>query len=399
MPVAPPERKKTNRRFPLKEVLIGGVVLGVILGIYLYNKLPKAEIQIWPSVSAVSLHEKVALGTTITAVDVKKLMIPARSIEDIESLQQDFPGTGSVSNDGKASGTITVFNKINPAASLSLKAGTHFLSDSGKYFATTAKITVPAAAYQKGKLVPGSVSVSVQAEDTGPDYNIGPSKFSVPKLSGTAYYYTVWAESQKSMAGGHIGQAKQVTQDDIQHAQDVLVQKLTSQARDAIAKKLAPNEILADSAIVKDTPDASSSVDPDTIADTFTETVKLRLSAVVFKKDDLAAFVADDITGHLANDQTYLQQGVATQYNLEKVDTKSGAATLNLDIGATSYKNINTGDLGDLVAMKSASQIKDIVSQLYSTGIDSVVVRFWPFWVHRTPSEKIRTTIDLKFSQ
>ena len=74
------------------------------------------------------------MDMTIVNIDFENKVIPAQYIEVQQDGQQEFQATGSASNDGKAKGTITIYNKISPSSSFTLKIGTHFLSDSGKYF-------------------------------------------------------------------------------------------------------------------------------------------------------------------------------------------------------------------------------------------------------------------------
>src|SRR3989344_2935437 len=205
------ESQKVEKKFPLKEVLVGSVIIIFLLGIYFYNRLPKAEIEVWPRLDTVTLQEKIIADKNVDVLNLSQKVIPAQYIEQIEDGWQAFEATGITSTDSKASGTIRIYNKINPAAPITLIAGTHSLSDSGKYFVTLSKVTIPQA---QGKN-PGSIEVKVQAEGVGDSYNIKASKFSIPKLSGTTYYYSIWAESSKAMTGGYTGSVKKVTKDDI----------------------------------------------------------------------------------------------------------------------------------------------------------------------------------------
>src|SRR3989344_3136043 len=135
--------KKSN--FPLKEILVGGGVIVVLLSFYAYIKLPKADIQISPKMDTLTLQEKITADKSINSVSLASKVIPAQYVEIQKDGVQEFPATGSASNDGKATGTIVIYNKITPLTSFTLIKGTHFLSDSGKYFITLAKITIPAA--------------------------------------------------------------------------------------------------------------------------------------------------------------------------------------------------------------------------------------------------------------
>src|SRR3989344_8570527 len=248
--------QQSVKKFPLKEVLVGGSIIVFLLGIYFYNKLPKADIQVWPTLDTLTLQETIVADKNIDEVNLSGKLIPAQYIEQTETSQQEFQTTGIASNDSKASGTIKIYNKINPASPFTLKIGTHFLSNSGKYFVTLEKVTIPQA---QGKN-PGSIEVKVKAEEAGDDYNIGASKFSVPKLSGTTYYYSIWAESSKPMTGGYTGSAKKVTKDDIAQAKETLTKSLLSKAENSLRGRLSPDDVLLEGALSKSIVDSSSDV-------------------------------------------------------------------------------------------------------------------------------------------
>lgn len=380
-----------ERHFPLKEILIGGSVIVFLLGIYFYNKLPKANIQVWPKIDNLILQEKITADKAVNIVDYSKKVIPAQYIEQTEDSWQEFPATGTVSNDSKASGTIKIYNKINPSTPLTLKTGTHFLSDSGKYFVTLNKITIPKA---QGK-IPGSIEVKVQAEQPGDSYNIGASKFSVPKLSGTPYYYGIWAESNSTMVGGYIGTLKKVTKDDISKAKDVLTKKLLVQAENSLKSKLSSDDVLLDGAVSRDIISASSDIKADSIIDKFSESAKVKVSALVFKKQDLEKFAKDDLLSQLPDSKNILEKSLNIDYIPELIDIKNGTETLNLQLSAKTYYTIDANDLINLVNRKSSGEIKEIFDEKYGDKISEIKINFWPFWVSKAPKDKNRIKINL----
>ena len=135
----------------------------VLLGVYLFFKLPKASITIWPKVDTLSFKQTIIADKSVDSVDITKAVIPAQYFQVTKNSSQDFPATGNGSNVGQASGTITIYNKLDPATSVSLKAGTHFMSDSGKLFISPKKIIIPAAKKSGSKIIPGSIQVNIQA--------------------------------------------------------------------------------------------------------------------------------------------------------------------------------------------------------------------------------------------
>ena len=389
---------KKDKRFPLKEILIGGGVILILLSIYLYNKLPKAQIQILPRMEQVSQEEKIVADKSIGEVDIIKKVIPAYYAEETQDSWQEFQSTGIVSNDKKATGSVKIYNKLDSLAPLTLIKGTHFLSDSGKSFVIVDRVIIPSAQYQKGKLVPGSVTAKVEAKEAGEDYNIGNSKFSVPKLSGTVYYYSIYAESSSPMVGGYVGNVKKVTKDDIQKAQDDLTEKLLEQAEVALKNKLTPDDILIDDSVVRDIISFSSTIKQDTIIDKFGAEAKVKVSGLIFKKQDLEKFVKDSIVAKLPQNNSVLETSLDINYNPGVIDNKNGKVTLDLDFSAKVYQDINTQELVELFSLQTTEEIKEIVNSVeYSDKISEAKITFWPFWVKKAPKNKDRIVIDLVF--
>lgn len=387
---APKNRKK---QFPSKELLVGGGVIVLLLGIYLYNKLPKAEILISPALETVTLQEKISADRSADSVNLAKKIIPAFYVEERKDSTEQFAATGSASNDGKATGTIKIYNKISPASPLTLKVGTHFLSDSGKYFITLDKVIIPA---MQGKTA-GSISVKVQAEESGPSYNIGASKFSVPKLSGTPYYYSTWAESTSAMAGGYTGKVKKVTRDDIQRAKDTLSKKALDEAEATLRARISQDDVLLDGAMSRDVLEAASSVKADTAAETFSEAVKVKISALIFKKQDLEKFVKDTIVSRLSEGKNYLPSSVSVTSVPDMIDIKGGVEKINVEISLQEYYDIDGTTLAERLSDKKADEIKDVVTSFYGDKVSQVKVNFWPFWVKKAPQDANRIKIQLNF--
>lgn len=393
VPLQPLPTIKKEKRFPLREILVGGAVVVFLLCIYGFVKLPKAEIQIWPKTETITLNEVLVADASATGISLDLKSIPAQYVEISKDASQDFSATGSASNDGQAVGTIKIYNKINPSSSFTLVKGTHFLSDSGKYFVSTQRITIPGSSSG----TPGFISVPVQAEESGESYNIGASKFSLPKLSGTAYYYSIYGESTSPMTGGYAGKVKKVTEDDLQSAKEVLVKQLLVQAEDSLKSKLSSGDILLDGAISSHTIDSSASVKSGTITDTFTQKASVKASALVFKKQDLDNFMKSSISSEVPETKNYLEKSLVLTFTPRSIDVSGKKETIDITGSVKTYYRINTIELVDLFAAKSGDEIKKVVDQKYSGKISKLKVNFWPFWVTSAPSSKNRINVSLNF--
>ena len=390
-------RSGKERYFFPKEVLVGFAVLFLILTGILYFKLQRADIEIWPKIEVLSFQEQVMADNSADTINLDSKTIPAQYFEEEKDLWQEFLATGNASNDGKAEGIIVIYNNYSPAGAVTLKTGTHFLSDSGKYFVTLQKVTIPAAKKENNKNVPGSVEIKVQATESGEDYNIKPAKFSVPKLVGTSYYYSIYAQSSRSMAGGFSSEMKKVTEDDITTAKSTLTKKLLDDTQKTLKSKISADYVLLDNAVLAEIIESSAAVRAGTVVDKFNYQARVKATALVFKKSDLESFIKEYISFNISDLKTFSEDSLSLSYNPETIDIKDGKTVLNLDFSVETYQTIDKNDLASLFREKSAGAIKEVIDSRMGDSVSQIQVNLWPFWTTKAPRDKNKIKVDLKF--
>ena len=175
-------------------------------------------------------------GATITVIP-KKLTVPME--QKISTLKQplngelpfaimkitleetrEVPATGEKTVTSKASGKIYVYNTQSTAQRL-IK-NTRFQNPTGKIYRINDSIIVPKATTKNGAIVPGSIEVTVYADEAGPDFNSDPTDFTVPGLKGSAIYEKVYARSKGPLSGGESGTIKSVSDLDLKQASEDL---------------------------------------------------------------------------------------------------------------------------------------------------------------------------------
>lgn len=384
-------RKKPEKHFPWK-IFYGIVAIIIILSVgFLYCKFQKATIEIWPQVANLSHTQTITADGSSGAVVLADSVIPAKYVELEKEGSEEFLATGNASDAGRAGGTVTMYNKYG--TSLTLKINTHLLSDSGKYFVTLSKVTIPAGSKSK----PGSVKVKVQAVEGGENYNIGPATFSVPKLSGTDYYYSVYAESKEAMTGGYADDVKKVTDDDISQAKTTLIEKVKADAIEELKKTLDGDYILLDDAIVSSTINSGTETKSGTVVEKFTYTVSLKINGLAFRKSDLEKYAKDYIISQMPAENSILDTSLATDYSVKSIDSKNEKMLLDINFSAGTYKSINKNSLALLLTGKNKDQIVETIKDNLGESALRTNVKFWPFWVKKSPKAQKAVEIELKF--
>lgn len=407
--------KKRGTHFRLRGILISAGIFSVLIIVYLYFNLASATVEIWPKTEAVIFEQEITAEESLNEIELPTVhtqqdkKIPAQLIEEEKELWQEFPATGSSSKEGLAQGTIRVYNKYNPPTSISLKAKTRFLSDSGKYFRSVDKINLPPAQLKSGKITPSWVDVKVIAIESGEAYNIDPAEFSVPGLVGTAFYYSIYGKSSEKMTGGYETNQKLVTAEDIDNAKNSLTQKLLTDTEQSLKDKiLSLNLILFNNAITKDIIESSSSVKAGAEVNSFNYKVKVKVSALVFKQSDLEEVARRYIASQIEESKTLpgsligeskalLEKSLVLEYTPETIDLKLGKINLNLKMSAEIYQTINIQEMSSSFRGKSSSQISDIVYNKLGQELSHLKINFWPFWVKKAPKNQNRIKIELNF--
>lgn len=396
-PVVKREYVREEKKSFAKIFAITALVVVLLVCGFLYVKLPKADVKIWPKVDTLSFQQKIAADKTVSLVDVEKNVIPAQYFEVSKDGSEDFLATGNADNTGKATGTITVLNKYIPASPVTLKAGTHFMSDSGKLFITLEKIVVPAAKKSGSKITAGSIQVKVQAVEGGDSYNIAPSNFSIPGLKGTNYYFNVNATSSTAMTGGYSGKVKKVTDDDIQTAKDVMLKRYTEEAKANLKSQISSDFILLDNAISTTTVNSSSATKVGTVIEKFTYSVKIKASALAFKKSDIEDYAKKYIASQMPKEKTLLDGSLTTDYSAIKVDISGGKADMNFNFSSGVYQNVDKNSLTMSLFGENEPQIKNTISSTLGENVTKTEVNFWPFWVKKAPKSQKSVNIFLEF--
>jgi hypothetical protein len=389
--------KKETQNSKWRTISAVSAVVVILLATFLYFNLQRVNVQIWPKVEMLSYEQTVKVDKTADSVDSEQAIIPAQFFEEEKSASQQFPAAGNASNEGQATGTITIYNKYDPPSAFTLKAGTHFLSDSGKYFITQEKVVIPAAKKTGSKITPGSIQAKVKAVEGGEGYNIGPAAFSIPKLSGTNYYYSIYAQSTSAMAGGYTGKVKKVTDDDIAQAKDALTKKLIADAQASLKTKVSSDYILLDSPDTFDIVNAETDTKSGAATDNFTYQATVKVKALALKKSDLDKFAKDYILSQMPENNTLQDSSYKEGYTLKSVDTDKGTAMLDVSFSSGVYRSIDKNSLALSLMGKDANQIKQTIDSELGDSISNVKIKLWPFWVAKAPSSQKSIKIDLSF--
>lgn len=358
--------------------------------------------------TAASLSVLVLLGLTLLALRDTKISITPRTqpiVFDPSVLFTAFPAesaTGTLSYtvketdiedstvvpaqgtervDEKAVGNITVYNEYS-ADSVRLIKNTRFETPDGLIFRIPESVVIPG---RRGT-VPGQVTVTVFADQTGEKYNIGPvEKFTLPGLKSTPDMYAgVYARSTAPMSGGFSGERPAVAPGALEAARAEVRGRLEQKALEAAQAASNKDSVVVPSLVhityrsLPPTPDAGGGLRIREQA---------HLVIPVFSSEAFAATVAAVATADASGSLRLLgRDGFGASISPEEA-TKigTGAFSFGLQGTGTLVWQVDEAGLKEALAGRSKDAFEAIVASIPS--IDTASARVSPFWKRTFPSD------------
>lgn len=398
-------KKKRSRKMHFALPQIGLLVLAVIVASLTFLAIwftlnPKLTLTLRQKQTPIEISAELELNVSQASSTDKTILAQFLSATVEKTLT--FQATGVAFEDTKAEGVIKVYNNSNPPATLTLVAGTRFLSSGGsKIFRAVEKVILPAPTISNGKVVGSSVNVKVAAQNVGEEYNIGPSKFVVPGLAGGKLYFTVGGESTSAMAGGAKKEVGRVSAADRDKAQEDLYKLLRDLLLAEMKEKIPAGFTMDERAILEDDFVFSCSELATTSQEkaddlTFSCNGKLVGRALVFKMADIKAASISLLNEKKEAWQDLRSDSLQISFVPKGVITQSGRLNLSLLAGVKAYQKTDPNELQKQITNKNQAEIEQILSSQFPQ-IEKPQFKFWPFWAKRAPSALNDIKIYLTF--
>jgi hypothetical protein len=218
--------------------------------------------------------------------DTGELPYEIMTIEKTQSKR--VPATGKEEIEEKASGKIVIFNNFN-TASQRLVPNTRFETPEGLIYKINKSVVVPGQKKEGDEVMPGSIEVTVYADEAGEKYNIGLVDFTIPGFKGSPRFDDFYARSKTAMTGGFAGKKLTASSDDLAQAKTEIHTELRKQLINE-ASSQSPDEfyLFEDTIFVE-----FESVGSIESGDEVEVTEKATLYGVLFNKEKFAGYIAE----------------------------------------------------------------------------------------------------------
>lgn len=367
-----------GKRFPYATAAVALVVIAVSVGALFAFSGAKVSVQATENATSVT-------GEFIATLSEGLLPFEMVSVEKVTSVSVPSEGTETVTQ--AAQGTITITNQQD--APQQLIKNTRFQTPDGLIFRIRDSVTVPAA--KNG--TPGTLETTVYADAAGENYNIGPSSFTLPGLSGSATFTLVTAKSSAAMRGGFNGPRPSVGQATRDAKAAEVRAKLTPEIEEELAAAVPEGYVLIPGAsrITYETqPDQAGAGGTVEISE------KASAVAIVFPKEALAQNIAYQVVGSYSGQPVTLKD--ASGLTVTPVgDLPAVGATefaFSLAGNTTILWKVDTSKIAAAVAGKNRDSAETILSGFPEVEKATLVLR--PFWKTSFPADpsKIDVTVD-----
>ena len=313
--------------------------------------------------------------------------LPFQILSTQKVATQTVPGDGSETVHQAAQGSVTISNA--QSISQRLITNTRFQTPAGLVFRVHSPIVIPAATNG----TPGTATAVLYADAAGDSYNIGPSTFTLPGLSGSPAFTAMTAKSTADMTGGFVGTRPKVSQgvQDSTHAtlKTALIPDLTTAIKALVPAgyTLLPGAVFNSYQDLPDTASATGSVD-----------VREQGSAVaiIFPESAIASVVAAKALSTYNGEPVMLPDPSGITLSATAGAPTAGVQTFSFSLSgsATIVWKVDPARIASSVAGKTRESAQVILSDFPEVKRALLVLR--PFWVSTFPGDpkNVKVTVN-----
>jgi len=377
-------------------------ILISILAIFLiaaYLFLPKVGIKISTKSGSETINGEMKGIPSATEVNVDENIIPVRTISSEEEFSQSYETRGAKSSSSqKARGIITIYNEFGTEPQ-SLVATTRFQTEDGKIFRLVKGVTVPGTSKVGEEVKPGAIEAEVVADEAGKEYNIEPTKFTIPgfKDSPNGKFNKFYAKSAKAMTGGGISSdaIKTVTKADMEEAKTKSLSEFTSLSLEKMKSLAAPGEVVLEDAVNIGEPVYSFSNSEGQVADNLKINLKVKVSTIVFKESDLKEIVAKKIASKISKETDLIDKdNLKFLFGKSDADFSKEELLIRFDATGKIGSEIDMNNFKTEILGKNEDELKAYLKNY--PEIENVEITYWPSFISgKIPSYEKRVEILL----
>lgn len=394
----PPKKPRTKSGIKVpnfnsfRKKLIIGIAAGVILiAFFVWAAFfaPRATIVISARATESSANAKITLGDKLQT-SFSGNTLKTSSQQQKKDVSIEFSATGKKQVGEKASGSMTLTRTSTSSTPIEVPVGTSFTAN-GLTFKSIEAATLPGSSIGPGGIEQPTVTVGVQAAELGDQYN----------LATRNYQSNVGGFSAKgsNMTGGTSKEVTVVSETDIQAATDQLAKQDSDAVKAQLTSEFNDTFMVLDQTFKIDngSPQSSPAVGAEATGKAkLTTSITYTLSAVA--RSDVDTFLNDYFNKQIeGQDDRRIYDNGSTQATFTNVLAAAEGYGANLVSTAKIGPKIEDDKVKELAKGKRFGEIQSSLESIQ--GVDSVDVKFWPFWVSSAPNDPNKITVEFNLNE
>ena len=356
----------------------------IATGGWLFFIYPRATVVLGVATSPVHEVIEVIVDNNIEKADENTAHIPGQKLQSEKSVKDIYDSTGSKEVGTKASGTVTVTNRLGETLTLSM--GTQFTRGE-VVVRSSAAVTVPAATAtidSRGNIAvsAGTVDVKVEAAESGDAGNLVSGQFAISSLP-TAKQDKVTAANASALAGGTSRKVKVLTEDDVARAKGASAEKAKLELVSQLKEK-AGDQLFLDGAVEIEVIDPAVSKNVGDETDNFELSATVRARTITLSTDSYRAMVTALTERRIGEGkELLLNSSDAIQTAVMRTGYGDGILVLSATVQAESAQRFNEDAMKHLIAGKGVLEAEGLLKT--QDGVKSARVTVRPSFRHSIP--------------
>ena len=370
-----------------KKFFIGGLalILLIIFLIWANTAAPAAKVIITAKTSSAPISLALKLGGT-AATDISKGTIQTVTKQIKKDVSVQFDATGQKDLGIKSSGTMEITRTSISNTELSVPVGTSFSNGNFVFYSTEAA-TLAATQVGENGFIQDSATVKVLAAQPGSDYD----------LSARAYTSGVAGISANgsAMTGGTTKIATVVTADDIQKANQALVDLSSDDVKQQLVNQFTNGEFVISDSFSIERAAAVSVPAVDTEATGKAKlTSQTTFTMTAISKSEMQIYINDSLNKQITDSkkQRVYDDGI-DKVKLSGYFKTDQGSTINVATIGQIGPSIDQDSVKEQIKGKRYGEVQTLIEAIQ--GVNNVDIKFSYFWVNTVPNDLNK--IDVEF--
>lgn len=359
--------------------IVAAIALVLILAFIIPTfALAKATVTITVPTETVQADIPTVFSARTTSVDTAANIVPAKTIEVNKSTTVEMPATGKPQATDRATGTITISNRL--ASPQRLVTRTRFQSSDGKVYRIQSGVTVPGG---------GSVKATVVADAPGEEGNLpAGTSLTLVAIANSA----VTAQSDSAITAVPAGSGTAVSSADVDAARVAVAQKAAAEGVGDARSKLAVGYKLDDKTVNTNVTDGNPTPPTGTEATKFTYSATVHITYFTYEEAGLQKLITEDLQGKVPPGSSLTDAAPELKFAASQSSTDSLTGTFRAIAAAA--PSISNEKIEEDIAGKTPEEAERTLIESGQAQQAKVVLS--PFWIRHVPGAAKR--IQVRYS-